>query len=372
VFAEEAIAGNLWFSPTQTMEMKEARIVGIRRVIRTATPRRRGAAAAEMYNRQSRLFGDAGQALLAGMTVGIIGVGGVGTLLVEYLARLGVGRLIIADPDRVDLTNVPRLPHATRFDARAFLTAPGRPEWLRKFGRRWALKKINLATRICRRANPAMEVVPLFGDITDDSVARQFLACDYLFLAADTMQARLVFNALVSQYLIPGWQVGSKVVTGRAGGEVHDVYSVVRPVLPGEGCLMCNELISAAKLQEESLSPEERRRQRYVDDPQVVAPSVITLNAVAAAHAANDFLFSVTGLTLPGTATDYQRFLSRERSVVFEEVQQRPGCSECSAEDSSRFARGDARRLPTRINTGKEVIRHGKDSGKPRQAVVER
>jgi ThiF family len=372
VFAEEAIAGNLWISPSQALEMWEARIVGIRRVIRTASPRRHRTAAGEMYDRQSRLFGDAGQALLAGMTIGIIGAGGVGTLLVEYLARLGVGRLIIADPDRIDLTNLSRLPQATLFDARAFLTAPGRPAWLRRLGKRWALRKVDLATRICRRANPAMQVVPLFGDITDDSVARQFLACDYLFLAADTMQARLVFNAIVSQYLIPGWQVGSKVVTGRVGGEVQDVYSVVRPVVPGAGCLMCNELISAAKLQEESLSPEERHRQRYVDDPLVVAPSVITLNAVAAAHAANDLLFSATGLTLPTTATDYHRFLPRERSVVFEDVQQRPACSECSTEDASRFARGDARRLPTRMNTGKEVIRNGKDSGKPRQAVVER
>lgn len=39
-------------------------------------------------------------------------------------------------------------------------------------------------------------------------------ACDYLFLAADSMRARLVFNALVHQYLIPGVQLGSKIRTG--------------------------------------------------------------------------------------------------------------------------------------------------------------
>jgi hypothetical protein len=194
-----------------------------------------------------------------------------------------------------------------------------------------------------------MQIVPIFGDVTEDAVARAFLSCDYLFLAADTMRARLVFNAIVFQYLIPGCQAGSKVVTGRRRGEVHDVYSVVRPVVPGGGCLMCNELISAVKLQEESLTSEERRRQRYVDDPLVIAPSVITLNATAAAHAVNDFLFSVTGLTQPGVAPDYVRFLPRERSLVVEEVQQRQSCTECSTSDVSRFARGDARRLPTRM-----------------------
>ena len=35
--------------------------------------------------------------------------------------------------------------------------------------------------------------------------------CDYLFLAADTMRARLLFNAIVHQYLVPGVQVGAKV-----------------------------------------------------------------------------------------------------------------------------------------------------------------
>ena len=39
-----------------------------------------------------------------------------------------------------------------------------------------------------------------------------------------------------------------------------------------------------------------RKRQKYTDDPDVVATSVITLNATTAAQAANDFLFYMTGL----------------------------------------------------------------------------
>ena len=347
VFAEQAVAGNLWLSATTNLPMREATIVGARRVTITDTPRA-ATSADGMYDRQSRFFGDAGQALLRGMTVGVIGAGGVGILLIEFLARLGVGRLVVADPDRVDITNLPRLPHATHFDARSLLTSSDRPRWLQRLGKAYALKKVDLATRICRRANPTMTVERIFGDVTDDSVASAFLECDYLFLAADSMQARLVFNAIVSQYLIPGWQVGSKIVTGREHGELLDVYSVVRPVLPGSGCLLCNELIDAAKLQSESLSNEQRERQRYIDDPLVIAPSVITLNAVAAAHAANEFLFSATNLVFADVSTDYQRFTPRDRSVISEEVQQRPECTECSNSDPSRFGRGDGWRLPTR------------------------
>jgi hypothetical protein len=348
VVAEQAVAGNLWFSPMDQVALTEARIVGLS--CRTLAPEPRGSKIAHQvaYDRQSRLFGDAGQAILTATSVGVIGAGGVGSLLVEYLARLGVGRITVVDPDRVDITNLPRLVDATAFDARTWLTADDRPEWLRKLGKRFAARKVDLCARVARRANRHVQVETILGDIADARVARRFLTCDFLFLAADTMQARLVFNAIVTQYLIPGWQAGSKVVVEKQKGKVHDVYSVVRPVLPGRGCLFCNELISAAKLQEEALTAEERAKQRYVDDPFVAAPSVITLNAVAAAQAANDFLFACTGLAHETAETEYHRFLGRERSRISEEVQQRPDCSECSTSDGSRFARGDARRLPTR------------------------
>ncbi|MCZ7579106.1 MAG: hypothetical protein M5U18_19515 [Dehalococcoidia bacterium] len=38
-----------------------------------------------------RLFGDAGQALLSQLKVGVVGAGGAGSLVNEYLSRLGVG-----------------------------------------------------------------------------------------------------------------------------------------------------------------------------------------------------------------------------------------------------------------------------------------
>lgn len=51
-------------------------------------------------------------ALLAGATVGIAGLGGLGSHMAVLLARMGVGRLVLADFDRVDLTNL----HRQRYD----------------------------------------------------------------------------------------------------------------------------------------------------------------------------------------------------------------------------------------------------------------
>ena len=50
---------------------------------------------------KQRLFGDAGQAILREAKVGIIGLGGVGMLLAEYLGRLGVGHFVLIEPERV-------------------------------------------------------------------------------------------------------------------------------------------------------------------------------------------------------------------------------------------------------------------------------
>jgi ThiF family len=189
---------------------------------------------APAYDRQARLFGDRDQDLLRHAKVGVIGAGGVGSLVIEQLARLGVGWLLITDPDRIDITNLPRVVGSTRLDARGWLTDPRRPSGSRGSAggspparstspdgsldkRSWAA-----ASRWWRRHHQ------------DDDRCR-FADCEYLFLAADGMQPRLVFNALVHQYLIPGVQMGAKIVPDKVTGEILDVFSVSRPLTPDRG-----------------------------------------------------------------------------------------------------------------------------------------
>ena len=296
VFAKHAVAGDLWLSSDGRAVLREGRVVGgsIERLYPSPPPVPRGVDLT--YDRQSRLFGDRGrQSLLHGAKVGIIGAGGVGSLLVLYMARLGVGHLVVVDPDRIDITNLPRVPGATRFDARTWLTADECPKWLRKFGRRISASKVNIMRRVARRANRDIQFEGIFGDVVDNAVAMRFRDCDFLFLAADSQQSRLVFNALVHQYLIPGIQVGSKIAVDKKSGEVDDVFSIVRPVIPDSGCLLCAKLINPTRLAEEALPQEEREQQRYIEE--IPAPSVVTLNGIGASHAANEFLFFPGALT---------------------------------------------------------------------------
>jgi len=351
VLATDAIAGDIWLAGGQRLSLDRAVILGPPRRVLTAAPVASPHLKDRAFDRQTRLLGDRGQALLRELRVGVIGAGGVGSLLIEFLARLGVGELVVIDPDRATLTNLPRLVGAARLDALAWLTNERRPVWLRRLGARCARSKVGLARRQVRRAGFTPVFTGVVGDVLEPTIATHLISCDYLFLAADSMQVRLLVNAITQQYLIPAYQVGAKAQVKKDSGELLDVFSVVRPMFPGPGCLWCNGLIPPRLLQEEAATAMDRNQQRYVDDPSVRVPSVITLNAVAAAHAANDFLFAVTGLAESGPLRDYLYMHPRERSVRFDRPRVDPACPECGTGLASRRARGDSRPLPVRATS---------------------
>jgi len=60
------------------------------------------------FARTELLIGKEGVAKLENSTVAIFGVGGVGSYVVEALARAGIGKLVIIDHDTVSLTNINR------------------------------------------------------------------------------------------------------------------------------------------------------------------------------------------------------------------------------------------------------------------------
>jgi hypothetical protein len=324
VFGRRSVAADLWLSKTAKMGIHDAVIVG--RTIQRLTPSPKGDPAdlSMVHERQVRMFGKKGQAELSECKVAILGLGGIGSLVTEYLARLGVAHFILVDNDIVEESNLSRIVGASAADA------------LKK------VKKVKIARRLILEANKQAKVKCIADDIAKGSIARKLTECDYIFLAADSMRARLVFNALVHQYLIPGVQLGSKIRSGR-DGSLEDVMSANRPVRPGHGCLWCNQLIDTTALAKEAKTDEERKTQEYgVEEPN---PSVISLNAISAAHAVNDFLMDYLCLRANDAPIYYEHFhcLSQKRDIV--QPRQDEDCSECSYQ-GLRFGRGDSVDLP--------------------------
>lgn len=348
VFAQNAVAGELWTRHGR-QQLESMRIVGRR--IRNVYPnlRQRRQLECSEYDRQTRLFGNVGQEILRELRVGIIGLGGGGSLLNEWLSRLGIGSIVGVDFDRIDITNLPRVVGATHWDARSLLTSSG-VRWLERIGKRFAAKKVHIARRVARIANPKINFEAIDGDVLDRDIAIKLRDLDFLLLASDSIQSRLVFNALVKQYMIPGVQVGAKVSANKKTGEITDVFTTTRLVLPGigNGCLDCANCIPASLLQAEAISHGEREQQKYVDDPELAEPSVITLNVLSAAQAANDLLMMFTGLFVEDATMLHQMNFARERKIEFVASNSNPCCPDCGDTSDSRRSRGDSLRLPCR------------------------
>src|SRR5215469_290263 len=67
--------------------------------------------------RHAQAFGQGTTNLLRQLSIAIIGCSGTGSIVVEQLARLGVGRLVLVDPDVVEEKNLNRILNAGKEDA---------------------------------------------------------------------------------------------------------------------------------------------------------------------------------------------------------------------------------------------------------------
>ncbi len=329
---EECAAGEAWLPDLQPLQLERIIVPGpsLRRL--QPEPEIGEGWASERHDRQARLFGNEGQQILRGLRVGVIGAGGGGSMIIEQLVHLGVGSVTVIDYDVVKTHNLSRIVGARRADAEA------------------KMKKVEVAKRLAEAIDPSVDVVAIDGDIADLPTAERLLDLDFLFLATDTATARLVFNAIVHAYLIPGIQIGAKVEVAE-GDEIEQIYVALRPVLPDHGCLQCNGLIDSMQLQREARSMEEAQAQDYIGAGEVIDPSVISLNGITASHAVNTMLFHAVGL-FGEEELDYQLFFPLSQDSKSVGVRRDPECPFSGSGIGSLYARGGpASRLPCRPGT---------------------
>ena len=320
VYGRGSVAADIWLPDGSRRVLGSYRMIGNDIARLYSHPCRERESNAE-HDRQVRMLGSAGQHILQASKVAVVGLGGVGSLVAEYLARLGVGNLVLIDPDKIESSNLSRVVGATPVDVET------------------GQLKTQIAVRHAREMATHATLQPVAGDVSRHSVTQILRDCDFIFLAADSMRARLVVNAIAHQYLIPAIQMGAKIRQDDCGN-LEDAMCAVRHIRPGTGCLWCNGLIDPTQLAIEAKSDSERKQQAYgVQEPN---PSVITLNAVAAAHAVNDFLFDFLGLRTGDVEAAYHHFHFHRGKAQRVIPRRSPECRECV----QRLAMGDALELP--------------------------
>jgi hypothetical protein len=133
------------------------------------------------------LWGERGQRLLAEISIAIAGLGGVGGMVAEYLARLGVGRLVLIDYDRLELENFNRSQGATRGEAR------------RRAPKVQVYKRVTTASA----TSPGFRALARRASVAEEEGLRQLLDCDLIIGSADDAFARQVLDHASYAHLIP-------------------------------------------------------------------------------------------------------------------------------------------------------------------------
>lgn len=120
------------------------------------------------FSRTELAIGPEGLEKLKNSTVAVLGIGGVGSMAVEALARSGVGRIILIDKDVVDITNINRQIHA-------LTTTIGQ-------------KKADLMVDRVKLINPECDAIALNMFYTDETYEELFkYELDYVLDASDTI-----------------------------------------------------------------------------------------------------------------------------------------------------------------------------------------
>lgn len=118
------------------------------------------------------LIGDEALGILKSSTVAIFGIGGVGSFAAEALGRCGIGKLVLIDFDRINISNINRQIHST--------------------GKTIGRYKVDVMKERLQEINPWIEV-EVFKEIYNEDTKNKLIKYnyDYVIDAIDTISSKI-------------------------------------------------------------------------------------------------------------------------------------------------------------------------------------
>ncbi len=167
-------------------------------------------------------WGAEAQATISRLTVGVVGLGSVGAIVAETLARIGVSTLILIDPDTVEEHNLDRLLHGTRSDIGEL--------------------KVDIARRAVELHATAenVQIVTVPASLHHQMAYNVALDCDVLFSCVDRPVARDVLNYIGTAHLIPVVDGGVAIETKTTDDKLLSAHWRAHIVTPYHQCMRCN------------------------------------------------------------------------------------------------------------------------------------
>jgi len=261
----------------------------------------------DRFDRNLRLFGIEGQNRLRNTRVSVAGVGGLGTHVVQQLALLGVGAILLIDHEELSSSNRNRYIGVRNDDP-----IPG-------------TLKVDSAHRLIASIDPSIETSRIAKNVVSREGFEAIKTSDYIFGCVDEDGPRFVINDVATAYAKFYIDLATDVVDGSFGGRI---------VCKSEeyGCLYCFGELDHEAIRSffDSEDDKAMRESIYGIDKSVmsnVGPSVVSVNGVVASLGVTEFMLACTGMA---TLKRFINYDGSKRRVSDRIVSGRPDCPYCS------------------------------------------
>ena len=271
--------------------------------------------ASSRVERQIPLLGLDGQRSLQNLRFAVVGLGGIGSHVIQALSYLGAKKYVLIDADEVEETNLNRLVFATRSDV--------------------GLSKVGVARRFIEKIVPDATVDTVTEMIGSPGDARTALRqADVIFGCVDDDGPRLLLNREAVAAAIPYLDVATGIILREEGPIVG---GRIAATLPNGPCLICTDELDVAEVRAYFQSDEERLdhvRRGYVDGSLEPSPTVVSLNGLIGNAAVTELALFLAGVRPPVPRIDLEVVGDDEypgpRLTARRGVARNPGCPECS------------------------------------------
>jgi len=172
-------------------------------------------------------IGIEGQQRLIDSRVLVVGAGGLGSPVAMYLAASGVGHITLADPDKVDLTNLQRqIAHTTE---------------------RVGQTKVGSAAKALHAINPEVRLTLLEKQLQIDDLDQLLSDIDVVVDCCDNFATRQAVNAACVKHRVPlvsgaALQMDGQIAVFDARDVLSPCYACVFPPTPAPPETLCSTM----------------------------------------------------------------------------------------------------------------------------------